>query len=436
MTANSFLDQALAHYRGKQLEACFQLSVQALQNGELSTAPQLALMCLAEADRLDLVDTLLGIALDHGLQPLELCRRTCADMLKIGKRDALATLAAGMRQGHPLRILALYAAACARMVAGDVEGSLQEFESFRLQVKDYMALVPFLASNMFNVSFRQATLVLSAAGVEKRLAEADGKLPASVNFRFDRQIEADVPVIYAAVADGRYIERFARNLALALDEPGRALHLHVINSTEQADAILGALPAETRYLAVGVSRSDDVHYATATSYACTRFFVLPDLLRAYGKPLIALDIDILPKEPLARLESAFSEDSFDFACYVTGRNEPASVYQASIMAWTPNDRTAAFLDALCRFCLPKLGIPMRASWLLDQAALISVMNWQTQRRIPFRYRPLNDVLGCPMLDAVSLVASEEEKGAIKALSSGLDEITDEEGVVHYDWSPD
>jgi hypothetical protein len=436
MNANSLLDQAFTHYRDRRLDASFQLAVQAFQVGEHHTAPQLALLCLAEANRLDVVDALLGIAREHGLQPLELCRRACADMLKIGKREALANLAAGMAHGHPLRILALYSGACARMVAGDVEGSLYEFESFRLQVKDYMALVPFLASNMFNVSFRQATLVLAAEGVEKRLAAAGGKLPASVNFRFDRRIEADVPAIYAVVADGRYIERFARNLALAFDRPGQALHIHVINSSGEADAILGALPAEAKHLALGISRSEDPHYATSTSYACTRFFVLPELLRAYGKPVIALDIDILPREPLARLEEAFREDSFDFAYYVTGRNEPASVYQASIMAWAPNERALAFLDALGRFCLPKLDMPARASWLLDQAALISVMNWQAQRQIPFRYRPLNEVLGCPMLDAVSLVASEEEKGAIKALSSGLDEITDAEGVVHYNWSPD
>lgn len=436
MTSAALLDQAVAQYRAGRLDAGLQLAAQALQQGGGQNAAQLALLCLAEANQLGPVDTLLEIARQHGLPPLDLCRYACTNLMKIGKRGALVTLATGLPQGHPLRIQAIYHAACARLLGGEVEAALQEFESFRLQVKDYMGLVPYLASDIYNVPFRQGVTVLAASGVDRRLAAAEASPPASTDFRLDRPIETAAPICFAVTADGRYVERFAPGLVAAFDQPGRALHIHVVNGDERTDALLDRLASGLEHLALGISRSEDRRYRTATSYACTRFFVLPALLRAYGRPIVALDIDLLPREALFRLEEACAEDSFDFACYAMDRHEPASIYQASVMVFAPNTRVLDFLDRLGQFCLPKLHQPVRVNWLLDQAALISVLNWQQQRGIAFRFRTLNEVLGGVLADVIAPVASEEEKGSIKASSSGLDGLVDAEGIVTYDWQPD
>lgn len=437
MTVASSYDQAVAHYRAGRLDLCFQAAVEGIRTPSPQAPAELALLCLAEAGQFAVVDQILALARDRGLQPILLCRQTCANLLRSRKRAALQAFATGMPAGHPLRILAVYHAACVRLVEGDTEGALGAFSGFRRQVKDYLTLVPFIPDDGFNVAFRQGTLVLPADEVERRLAADADHPPASLDFRIERTADATGRALYAVSADGRYIERFARNFALALDRPGRALHIHVVNGTEAADRILHDLPAALTHLSLGVSRSADRHYATSTAFACTRFFVLPDLLRAYGRPIIALDIDIVPREPLVRLEAALDAPEFDFACYVTGRDEPASVYQASIMAWVPTAQTFGFLAALGRFCLPKLAMPARFNWMLDQAALISVMNWQAQRGMPFRYRPLGELLGCRFDDAVAGVASDEEKGGIKAMNAQIEQrLADADGFVHYDWSPE
>lgn len=430
------LDQATARYRAGDLAGSFEAAIEALRGGGPAAAGTLALLCLAEAGQLGSVDPLLALVRDRGAAPVEFCRQACADLLAAGKRGALATLANGMPRDHPLRVLALYHAACARMVAGDMAGALEEFEQFRLEVKGAMALVPFLASDRFNVCFRQGTLVLPAASVDRRLAAADGLPPAGTGFRLDRPAAGVQAALHAVFADGRYVARFAGALARGLDAPDRALHIHVVNATPEADALLAGLAGTLDHLALGISRSEDRHYATATAYACARFFILPELLRLYRRPIIALDIDLVPRPALARLEGLLADDAFDFACYLTGRNEPASVYQASVMAWPPNAATFDFLDRLGRFCLPRLALPIRANWMLDQAALTSILSWQAVRGIPFRFRPLNEILGGTLADAIAPVATEEEKGAIKEQSGGIAGLVDESGMVHYDWSPD
>jgi hypothetical protein len=434
MTPADALTAAAARYRQGDPGACLELCVPLLTTEAAATAAELAILCVAELGRGELAPAILAVIEQRGLPMLVIARRACQNILKLRKTAALLTLAEQAPAGHALHVLALYHAACAVMVEGTRERALVMFERFRMIVRDYFPVVPFTMDDSFNVLFRQGTLVLPAASVARRLAEPAGAVVLS-DFTLDRRAAGD-GAVYLACADGRYIERFADRFAAAFDRPGVSLHLHVVNATPAADALLAGLPGGLHHLSLGVSRSQDRHYASATAYACARFYVMPILLDLYGRMLVALDIDVVPLPPALRLGAGDPAPDFDFGCFETGRDEPASVYQASVMAWTPTDSCRRFLGALQGFCTPKLDMPVRLNWQLDQAALISVLNWQDETGQAFRFGRLNDRLACRFDEAVAPVAGDLEKLAIKEGAKGIDpRYVDADGVVRFPWAP-
>lgn len=435
MTPTEALAAAAARYRQGDLGGCLEICVSLLTGDAAVTAAELGILCVAQAGQAALARQILDVVAQRGLPMPVVARRACRNMLNLRKTAGLLALAEQAPAGHPLAILALYHAACAVMMDGARDRALGLFERFRHQVRDYFSVVPFTMDDNFNVLFRQGTLVLPAASVAARLAGQQDLPPVVTGFAVERQA-VPTGAVYVACADGRYIERFAAGFAAALDRPGAALHLHVVNPTPAAEALLAALPGRLTAASLGLSRSEDRHYGHATAYACARFYLMPALLDLYDRPLVALDIDVAPLAPVARLESGALAEAVDFAVFETERDEPASVYQASVMLFPPNAACRRFLDALQRFCTPRLGMPVRLNWQLDQAALLSVLNWQVETGQAFRFRTLNDLLGCRFADAVTSVADEMEKLGIKEAASGIEaRYVDAAGIVHYPWEP-
>ena len=65
-----------------------------------------------------------------------------------------------------------------------------------------------------------------------------------------------------------------------------------------------------------------------------------------------------------------------------------------------------------------------------------MLNWQVETGQDFRFRTLNDLLGCRFADAFSSVAEETEKLGIKEAASGVEaRYVDAEGIAHYPWEP-
>jgi len=102
----------------------------------------------------------------------------------------------------------------------------------------------------------------------------------------------------------------------------------------------------------------------------------------------------------------------DFACFDTGRNEPASVYQASVMYFPKRLGTAAFLSMLQRFVSSKLDTPPFMSWMLDQAAMYSVLTLLARNQPSFRFVDFGKALGKGLGDVTRQLSTEAEKNAI------------------------
>jgi hypothetical protein len=92
------------------------------------------------------------------------------------------------------------------------------------------------------------------------------------------------------------------------------------------------------------------------------------------------------------------------------RNEPASIYQASIMHWPDRPATRVFLDRLMHFCWEELRNPSRTSWMLDQAALFSLVG--DSAALP-RFGDYAQLTGSGLDDWVRITTGEDVKGALR-----------------------
>ncbi len=295
------------------------------------------------------------------------------------------------------------------MVRGDAAAALAVFGYFRSIVSGYLDRVPFGSDKDLNVLYRQAILLAESSEIEARLAAA-ATLPAGlVDFTMIR-MAAPSRTLVSACADSGYARRFARDLVASL-APEDALHLHVVDPDAGTMALLDELAALAGPGRFGGSTSRDPHYGTPTAYACARYHAGPLLLERYQRPIVMVDVDLRLGARFGMLDVA--RPDYDFGCFRTTRREPASVYSAILMVFTPTEPGIAFLRALGLFCLYGLKLPYFSyTWLLDQAALYSLGHHFALTRPDFRFRVLNRH-GGEALDFIELVTTDAEKYAMK-----------------------
>ncbi len=303
-----------------------------------------------------------------------------------GQRDAVEALAGAFPDTHAGYVLGLYYRGCVLMKAGDDSGALNLFDHFRQRVDHYTSVIPFLTSPFFNVIYRQGTLV---AGATAFAPDADPGPPAEPN-------EAPVwvtpptapqgrPVLLCA-ANALYFAQFAEGFArsvLALKMPA-VLHFHVINPDDSSRALMANLSSleEQGDVTFDFSTATLPAEAGATWFACSRFLVAPALLTAYRAPvwLFDIDLDLTPKLPLliqslseCESRSETGTAHLDMAGFDTGRHEPASRYCAATVFLNDSPGSRRFLALMDRFMRPRLRLPINVNWMLDQAALYSVI---------------------------------------------------------------
>ena len=91
-------------------------------------------------------------------------------------------------------------------------------------------------------------------------------------------------------------------------------------------------------------------------------------MQTYGRTIVFLDLDVTPRRAAPDFHGL--AEARDFSCFETGRTEPASVCQASVLVWGTG--AGDCLRALQAYCWSELANPPTVTWMLDQAALFSV----------------------------------------------------------------
>jgi len=409
MTAKEQLESAFQLRREGMLSESASLASSLLETAEWYRAMELAAVNFLEMRNFTALADVLQAAAARGYQAPLLFSRILDNCLRTDQYALIEEIAQLTPRENPLHVVGVYYVGCVRVVRRDPGAALAVFEYFRSIVSQYLPLIPFDSDPDLNVLYRQGILVAGPAEVQRRLNATD-TLPSLVHDFTLIERARPSGLLLCASADARYAERFARGL-LASIPPEAGLHLHVVNPLPETLLLLRELAEIAGAGRWGVSTSRDENYATATAYACSRFAVLPHLLRFYDRPIVAVDVDVLVTERLAHFDT--SRLDFDFGCFESERREPASLYLAGVMVTTPSPACLDFLDALSRFCLFALKTSLSTNWQLDQAALYSLIHFFSKSRPDLRFRVLN-TLGGTVLDYITLVTSDEEKFKMRA----------------------
>jgi hypothetical protein len=408
MTDDAVLARAMALRREGNLAEATQVSLSLIDTSERNQALELAAVCLIESRRYGELMTAIQLAGTRGYLPPLLFSRVLDHCLRTDRLEIIDELAPMIPEDSPLHPLGVYFAGCTRVVRRDPAAALAIFTHFRSIVSRYMQAVPFATDKDLNTHYRQAILLAAPDEIDTRLAAE--MPPAVADFRLI-QTASPARHLIASVANGAYIERFARDL-MASVAPEDALHLHAVDPTPETLALLEDLGQRAGTGRFGCSISRDPSHGSSTAYACARYFVGPALLEIYRRKIIVVDIDVRLRERVGTLD--LTAPDFDFACFRTTRREPSSLYSAIMMVFTPGPAGVAFLEALGLYC--RFGLKLRypsLTWLLDQAALYSLKHYFAVRRPDFRFQILNDLTGGEALDFVELVTTDEEKHEMK-----------------------
>lgn len=416
MDVAEVLDRGLAAYWQGDRET-FRASAEALRDG----FPQyeagwglFALEAFGNADCASL-ERIMGDWEARGGSGLSLAQKTLRQLLNFGAYEAIVRLWRTYPPDGRFRPVITYFLGCSMMMQGDPLQAMEVFLLFASEIRRCLGQ-EFFTDASLNVIFRQGRLMAPPREVERRLAEFGSASEALLGIPPAEEVAAEPAAgpVYFAVADALYVKALGGMFAEGVfaSAAGRETCLHVVQIgpfDPQASEFLAGLRRHhgSRF---GFTCHPELPFRTVPSFTCARFFVVDRLLEIYSRPLVSLDIDIVPADPLAGFLATCAEA--DFACFETGRNEPASVMQASVMVWTRTASATAYRQRLRAFVWPELHQPTGVSWQIDQAALYAVRLALAGRPEGFEFRDLRQVVGVPLEEAVIQIADSKTKGRL------------------------
>jgi len=310
---------------------------------------------------------------------------------------------------------ALYQAGCADLLDGDEDAAFDRFARFKAMVGVRPDL-PVGADSHFNIAFRQGTLIEDVGfvdGLTPPAAVAD-RLPARTD---EGEMRLGLrPYVLAAACDARYFERFAPGFVAtaARTMPGATLHFHVMEADAGSRSLFAELAASAPELALNLSTEAASPFKSGAYYASSRFLIGPDLLRRYQRPLVLLDADVEFEQALDPLAAAGGGSAF--ACFRHDGAGPCSRYPAVLSVTQPQPAGVILLERIRLFVLAKLEIEWPFNWMLDQAALGSVIRWARKTRTDAGIGVLNDLVGTHFQPWLRSVGGEEKAALIRAAS--------------------
>lgn len=349
------------------------------------------------------------------------CHEALGVLLTYKLRDHVKALDTALPDDSVYKPSTLYQAGCADLLDGDEDAAFARFARFKTLVADRPGL-PIGADSHFNIAYRQGTLIEDAGFVDGLIepAAVAARLPARVD-EGARRLGAR-PYLLAAACDARYFERFAPGFvaSAAKTMPGATLHFHVMEADDASRRLFAELTALAPDLALNLSTEAPSPFKSGAYYASARFLIGADLLRRYDRPLVLLDADVEFEQALDPLVAAAVAGS-DFACFRYDGAGPCSRYPAVLSVTRPGDVGTAVLERIRRFVLAKIEIEWPFNWMLDQAALGSVIRWVRKTRTglegdSLNVGVLNDLVGTHFQPWLRSVGGEEKAALIRAAS--------------------
>ncbi len=349
----------------------------------------------------------------------------CVGLVERGAYDVLGRMHRSIPPNHVVSPVAAYYAGVSLIAAKHHVKSLEHFHMFSRQVMSKLHYYRpiFQGDENFNLIFRQGTLVEPLSYVA---ALDDGTIPVETPcpaMEFQQCVPLGGPaILFACCLNDLYFHRFADSLISTLHQACGAveLHFHVVGDQQDCLGLFATLEARYPAMTLGLSLEREPFARNSVYYACNRFIVLPKLIEAYDRNIMMLDADALVLQDISRLAEQLSSKTVaaDFACFDTGRTEPASVYQATLMYFAKTPDCRAFLQLMRRYIFSKLGGSLTLSWMLDQAALFSVMCYLEGREgSAFTFQRLDKLTGGGLADFVDSAGTQAEKSSLMIAGS-------------------
>lgn len=343
------------------------------------------------------------------------CHEALGVLLTYKLRGHVKALDAALPETSAYKPSSLYQAGCADLLDGDEDGAFDRFARFKAIVATRPDL-PVGADSHFNIAFRQGTLIEDAAFVDALTPPQDliDRLPSRVDEGPTRL--GARPYVLAAACDARYFERFAPGFvaSAARTMPGATVHFHVMEADAGSRALFAELAAAAPDLSLNLSTETASPFKSGAYYASARFLIGPDLLRRYDRPLVLLDADIEFEQALDPLIAAVAGSAF--ACFRHEGAGPCSRYPAVLSVTQAQPAGEILLERIRLFVLAKLEIEWPFNWMLDQAALGSVIRWARKTRTDLSVGVLNDLVGTHFQPWLRSVGGDEKAALIRAAS--------------------
>ena len=193
-------------------------------------------------------------------------------------------------------------------------------------------------------------------------------------------VHRDAPLVIFAACDGVYFEKFASALLNSVVRNAGVdcrFHLHVINPPPDIagrvadyDHRLGTPGIDLSVAHVAI---DDWDTETRrTWFACARFRLLPQIMAAYCRPVLMLDVDLIVLRDLSSLIEAASDGDVAMVGTEFHRQEPWNWFWADVVFANVTDAAHDYFGLVARYidALLELG---NARWFLDQIALAACL---------------------------------------------------------------
>jgi hypothetical protein len=413
-SAEVLVQQGVAHLNVRRYEEAATAYLEALKTDQRAEQAWLGLaVTLALWGR---PGDIIGLA-DHRQRLLGdgflFCHAALGVLMNYRFFDAVREFAAIVPGTSRYAASAAYNAGCAALIQGDEDRAYAFFGRFKRHLADSQAAFPIGPNSLFNIAYRQGSLIEDRDYV-RDLAGFEAvrrTLPEPV---FETGSVGDGDTVIAACCDRPYFERFAPGLvaSAARHLPGSTLHLHVIAPDESTQGRAAALASSAPEITLALSTEAAGPFHSGAYFASSRFLIGQALLERYRRRLVLVDVDIELLAPLDDLLAAVGDH--DLAVFRHDGAGPCSRYPAVLTCWAPDERARDLLDRTGRFILSKLHIEWPHNWMLDQAALASIIRWAATERPNAAIAIANDVTGRNWDHWVRSVGGDEKAAMIRA----------------------
>ena len=321
-------------------------------------------------------------------------------------------LAQTLPANHQAKVIATYHAGCSHLLRNKVESAVKLFKQFQNHIVAQKDSFVISNNENLNIMFRHSLLIESPQLVEKIKNE---KLSSFTEYNpkinFDKKPftpKNEVAPVLISCANGAYFQRFGPQFIESVIKfsPNSILHIHIAEPTTKTIEYIQAIRKKHPNSKLNFSQEVDSPFSGSVYFACNRFLLADKFLNLYQTKICIFDIDGELVSGIEKLLIATNHS--DFACFTSGKAEPASIYLAGITCFADSALSRQLISLIKKIILLKLKLPIGVSWLLDQAALFSAIEYY-KTKDTFKFKNINKNTNLEMTDFFQLHENPEEK---------------------------